>query len=77
MSIEEDIMNSDGLTTSLAETNENKSFLGEPPSKFFEAKFIAKGQKARDRQIIENLHAAHLREEFKRALSQGVHYTTE
>ena len=33
MSTDEDIINADGLTPSVAETNENnKSFLGQPPS---------------------------------------------
>ena len=59
------------------ETNENSSFLGQPPSKYFEAKFVTKGQKAREEQIIANLHAAHLREEFKRALSHGAHQKTQ
>ena len=52
-------------------TDNTSSFLGQPPSACFKAHFFSKGQKERDQQIVANLHAAHLREEFKRALSQG------
>jgi len=39
-----------GITTSVTELNEKESsFLGLPPSKRFQAHFVTKGQKERDR----------------------------
>lgn len=53
-----------------------QSFLG-PENKKFKTYFHAKGKDARSKQIEANHYAAHLREEFKRALINGSDPTTK
>ena len=48
------------------------TFLGEP-SEVFPYHFHSNSMRDRNRQILMNLHASHLREEFKRAVKNGPH----